>query len=335
MHIGKSYRLFEFIVWTRRRTYALVVLSLVPVLAYQLLGLQWIALPWPVAALIGTAASFIVGFKNAQTYGRTLEAQHVWTTIVALSRYWGLLCRDLPRERHDFSGLVRRHLAWLTALRYQARKPRAWETARARSNNEFQRKNFVIPEYETPLYEELGKYLLPNEFALVESARSKTNWLISAQSEALRKMCDAQQLALLHQSEMQKLLKDLLDQQAHVERLKNFPYPRQYAVINKILIWAFAAVLPLSLVGEFDQLNELTSGALSGHMAWFTVPFSVLLSWVYAALDQVGESTENPFEGSANDVPITQMCRIIEGDLRTLLGEPDQPVLEFDTPIVL
>jgi putative membrane protein len=127
----------------------------------------------------------------------------------------------------------------------------------------------------------------------------------------------------------------LLDQQARVERLKNFPYPRQYAVINKILIWAFAAVLPLSLVGEFDQLNELTSGALSGHMAWFTVPFSVLLSWVYAALDQVGESTENPFEGSANDVPITQMCRIIEGDLRTLLGEPDQPVLEFDTPIVL
>lgn len=335
MHIGKSYKLVEFIVWTRRRAYALVVLSLIPVIAYQLLDLHWLALPWPVAALVGTAASFIVGFKNAQTYGRTLEAQHVWTSITAVTRYWGLLCRDLPRERHEFAGLIRRHLAWLTALRYQARKPRAWETARARSNDEFQRKNFVVPERETSLYEELAKYLLPDEFAQLESAKSPTNWVISAQSEALRKLYDTQYLVQLHYNEMMKTLKEFLDQQSRVERLKNFPYPRQYAVINKILIWAFAAVLPLSLVGEFDQLNELTAGALSGHMAWFTVPFSVLLSWLYAALDQVGESTENPFEGNANDVPISQMCRVLEAELRTLLGEPDQPLVEFDTPIVL
>lgn len=43
-------------------------------------------------------------------------------------------------------------------------------------------------------------------------------------------------------------------------------------------------------------------------------------SWMYVALDQVGESTENPFEGGANDVPITHLCRCIEADLRALLG---------------
>ena len=53
------------------------------------------------------------------------------------------------------------------------------------------------------------------------------------------------------------------------------------------------------------------------------------------ALDQVGESTENPFEGGANDVPISQICRILDAELRTLLGEPDQPLLDFDKPIVL
>ncbi|WP_245318292.1 MULTISPECIES: hypothetical protein [unclassified Mesorhizobium] len=41
------------------------------------------------------------------------------------------------------------------------------------------------------------------------------------------------------------------------------------------------------------------------------------------SLDQVGESSANPFEGNANDVPISQICRDIE--LRAGLGEADLP----------
>jgi putative membrane protein len=37
------------------------------------------------------------------------------------------------------------------------------------------------------------------------------------------------------------------------------------------------------------------------------------------------KSTENPFEGSANDVPISQMSRNIEIDMREMLGETDLP----------
>ncbi|MES2511841.1 MAG: hypothetical protein V4625_18095 [Pseudomonadota bacterium] len=81
MHIGKSYRLTEFLHWTRRRLYVVAVVTTVPVLLYQYLGLKWIALPWTVVAVLGTATSFIVGFKNSQTYGRTLEAQQVWAAI--------------------------------------------------------------------------------------------------------------------------------------------------------------------------------------------------------------------------------------------------------------
>jgi putative membrane protein len=48
---------------------------------------------------------------------------------------------------------------------------------------------------------------------------------------------------------------------------------------------------------------------------------------MYVAIDQVGESTENPFEGSANDVPITYMCSAIELELRAMLGERGLPAL--------
>jgi putative membrane protein len=55
------------------------------------------------------------------------------------------------------------------------------------------------------------------------------------------------------------------------------------------------------------------------------IPFSVLISWVYTSLEQVGEATENPFEGNANDVPISQMSRNVEIDIREMFGETDLP----------
>ena len=99
MKISRSYKLSEFLDWTRRRLYVVLVLAIVPVVLYQLLGQKWVALPWSLAVLLGTAASFIVGFKNVQTYNRTVEAQQVWTAIASASRYWGTICRDFRRTR--------------------------------------------------------------------------------------------------------------------------------------------------------------------------------------------------------------------------------------------
>ncbi len=60
-------------------------------------------------------------------------------------------------------------------------------------------------------------------------------------------------------------------------------------------------------------------------MIWLVIPFSILISWVYSSLQQVGESTSNPFEGSPNDVPISQMSLIAEIDIREMMGETDLP----------
>jgi putative membrane protein len=60
-------------------------------------------------------------------------------------------------------------------------------------------------------------------------------------------------------------------------------------------------------------------------MVWLVIPFSVLISWMYTSLERVGASTENPFEGSPNDIPIAQMCRTAEIELREMLGETEVP----------
>ncbi len=95
-------------------------------------------------------------------------------------------------------------------------------------------------------------------------------------------------------------------------------------------------LLPFAMLGEFNRLNDSVSGMLKGNMVWLVIPFSILISWIYTSLDQVGERTANPFEGSPNDIPVTQMSRSVEIDRRELLAETDlPPVLMPQNNIVL
>lgn len=84
-------------------------------------------------------------------------------------------------------------------------------------------------------------------------------------------------------------------------------------------------MLPFGMLKEFDKLNDSVDGLMKGNMVWLVIPFTILISWFFTTLDQIGEGTENPFEGSANDIPISQMSRTIERDLREILGETNLP----------
>jgi putative membrane protein len=71
------------------------------------------------------------------------------------------------------------------------------------------------------------------------------------------------------------------------------------------------------MLQEFDKLGA--------NMIWLSIPFSALSSWIFTTLEKIGESTESPFEGSANDVPITAISRNIEIDLREMFDLGDVP----------
>src|SRR5688572_14565159 len=324
MHTGKSYKLFEFLNWTRRDIYVLIVVGVVPVVAYQIGNMKWLGIPWTVVALLGTATAFIVGFKNQQTYSRTWEARQIWGDIISGSRAWGTMSRDSFDNIEKSKELVYRHLAWLTALRYQLRESRVWETKSKRHNAEYS-KYYSIPEMQTPLETELARLLPDAELAHVLATGSKATQIMSLQSKAIKELFANQVIVVSQFVEMQRSIKDFLLQQSRCERIKDFPYPRQFATINSFFTKLFCLLLPFGLLREFDRLNETVEGVTKGNLVWLVIPFSVLISWMYMSLERVGESTESPFEGSANDIPISQMCRTAEIDLREMLGEIDVP----------
>ena len=52
---------------------------------------------------------------------------------------------------------------------------------------------------------------------------------------------------------------------------------------------------------------------------------ATLIGWIYIVREIVGDYSENPFQGMANDIPMLSLCRTIEIDLREMLGETDLP----------
>jgi putative membrane protein len=335
MHIGRSYKLSEFLIWTKSNIYVLLILGFVPVILYHVAGLKWLAIPWTVVALLGTATAFIVGFKNNLTYNRALEAQQIWVAIANNSKTWGIIGRDYMNNPAKSKELVYRHVAWLTALRYQMRENKIWETTGKKHNAAYQQ-FYCIPEKEIPLETELAKYLPVTELQFILSTQNKATQIMSLQSKAVKELFHSNEIIINCFLEMEKAIKDFYDLQGRSERIKNFPYPRQYSIINSIFIRFFCLLLPFGMLKEFDQLNQHVDGLLKGHMTWFVIPFSVIISWMYTSLEQVGESSENPFEGSANDVPVSHMSRSIEIDLREMLGETDlPPYLQSKNNIIL
>jgi putative membrane protein len=317
MHTGSHYKISEFLLWTRRDIYVLILLATIPTFLFQVFDLKWIAIPWVPVALVGTAAAFIVGFKNTQTYNRLWEARQIWGGIVNTSRTWGIMSKDFVKaDRSEIEQLIYRHCAWLTALRFQLRKPQSWENSNKKHNIEY-RKFFAVPEWDSKLEEELKNYLSEDDLNYVLGKKNRATQLLALQSKHIKVLRAEGKIDHYEYVEMVRRLADLYEEQGKCERIKNFPYPRQFASINLFFVWLLVLMLPFGMLNEFQKLGE--------HFVWLTIPFTVIVSWVFTSMEKVGEATENPFEGGANDIPMASLSRTIEIDLREMLDEINLP----------
>ncbi|MPS64818.1 MAG: multidrug transporter [Chryseobacterium sp.] len=327
MNISSHYKLKHFIPWTRSKIYKMLLLSIIPTLLFYFLDWKWLAIPWVPVALLGTATAFISGFKNTQTYNRTWEARQVYGAIINNSRAFGIMVKDFIRsedkiqEKQLHQEIIYRHFAWLTALRFQLREIKSWENVKTKSYNREYLQYYNVPEWESSLNEELAGFLSEEELQYILSIKNRATQIISSQSSQLKKLNEENKISDYNYVALENQLKELYDQQGKCERLKNFPYPRQFSSINLYFTNALCLLMPLGFIGEFSKMTE----KFGDNIIWLAIPFSVLLGWVFLVLEQIGESTENPFEGNANDIPITQISRNIEIDLREMLGEKDLP----------
>ncbi|WP_057936657.1 bestrophin family protein [Algoriphagus resistens] len=326
MNTGSYYKLKHFIPWTRRNIYRLLVLATVPTVVFALFGIHWIAIPWPIIALVGVGASFIAGFRNTQTYNRLWEARKIWGAIINDSRTWGIMTRDFITEKQEgkdgpylaeiHQRIIYRHFAWLTALRHQLRKPQSWENQSKPYFKEYLT-YYKVPEWEIDIRDDLKPFLSQEDLEHILERKNRATQLLALQSEDLKRLKKKGLIEEFPYVNLGNQLKDFYNHQGRCERIKNFPYPRQFTSISLYFIWMLVILVPFGLLEPLSSLGE--------YGIWLTIPFSVIIGWVFTSLEQVGESTENPFEGGANDIPMAQISRAIEIDLREMLGETELP----------
>jgi putative membrane protein len=323
---------------------------------FDIVGLKWLHVPWLPLGVLGTAVAFIVSFKNNASYDRLWEARKIWGGIVNASRSWTIMVKDFVTNAHVknplsdtelqdiHKELVHRHVAWLTALRYQLRADKPWEMhlKSGKSNKEFRATQYRVCEDEIPITEAIKPYMSDIEYKEVFTKGNKASQLLGIQSKRLKELMDKGLIEDFRHMEMTNMLVEFYTLQGKSERIKNFPYPRQFATLNYLFVWMFILMLPFGIMEGFEAIGkhiieDLATHAsrtswghkiqefIALHFVWFSIPFSAMLSWVFHTMEAIGENTENPFEGGPNDVPITDLSRGIEIDIRQLIDDDNIP----------
>lgn len=102
--------------WTRRELRFFIIWSLIVTVLYEVLGFQWLQVPWTALALIGTAVAFLIGFQSNAVYGRLWEARQIWGGIVNDSRMFMIMILDIITNEHAKDPATDEELASISNL---------------------------------------------------------------------------------------------------------------------------------------------------------------------------------------------------------------------------
>ncbi len=293
-------------------------LSSVVYALYYFGHLKMLAIPFLPIATVGTAVAFYVGFKNNSSYDRLWEARKIWGEITNTSRS---LCAYLlavvktPEGKREAKVFVYRHIAFVNILRAQLRRRNVWDEKYIYTR--MARECFNTKPFEQDRDDILKEFCSTEDADLIRLKGNGAKEIVALQMKMLTQFKRNEWIDAYEHSDLMRICADLYVHQGKAERIKVFPFPRQYAYFSEVFVHIFMILLPFGLIGEFVKIDE--------GVAWLTIPFSVLISFVFLTMEAVGDSSENPFEGSLNDVPMSAICRNIEIDLKELLEENDLP----------
>ncbi|WP_118182538.1 bestrophin family protein [Paraburkholderia phosphatilytica] len=233
-------------------------------------------LPLP---LLGSAIVIYLTFRNSSAYARWWEARTLWGAFINQSRSFAReLQMMLPKDGSNLCRrLTLRQIAYAHALRLHLRRQPPWET--------------------------LAVYLAPDECERLKTVANVPNAILLGSAALLR---DEARLDNIQIAALEHTLRELTNAQGGMERIRNTPFPQQYASYPAIFTHVFCILLPVGLV---DTLGI------------FTPLGSTVVGFLFLALLQIGNDMEHPFDNTVNDVPMSALTRVIEIDLRDGLSD--------------
>ncbi|MGB0429273.1 MAG: bestrophin family protein [Bacteroidia bacterium] len=317
MYIKRHYGFWMTLKWSKKPFILGTLYTLAICWVYYYFNFS-LAIPWQPLSVIGIAVAFYLGFKNNSSYDRTWEARKIWGSIVNNSRTFGAAIVSFVQGENAEEiqkEIIYRHIAWLTALRFQLRLSRTWEHTDERIKKYFTAT--VCESYTHKLDTELAQFISRSEIDEVDQLSNRATQIMMIQSKRLQELKDQGFYEDFRHMELHHLVQSFYEDQGKSERIKNFPFPRQYASTALWLTMVFCVCLPFGMLDVF-------MGSI-GWLFWMSPLISGLIIWIFFLMEKIGDYSENPFEGTYNDVPITNIARTIEIDMREMIKDKNIP----------
>jgi ion channel-forming bestrophin family protein len=217
MYIKRNYSFWMTVNWSKAPFIAGTFYALIVFVIHDVAGIS-IALPWQPISIIGIAVAFYLGFKNNSSYDRTWEARKIWGGIVNHSRTFAtsLISFLQDEEKDTVRALIYRHIAWLTALRYQLRLSREWEHTHERVLGAYIPS--VCESYFDRLNPELKQFITDEELGALATKTNLASQLLKNQSSELHNLHNRGVLTDFKHVKLQEIIGWLYDEQGKCER---------------------------------------------------------------------------------------------------------------------
>lgn len=244
--------------------------------------------------LIGLPLAIFLGFRNNSAYDRFWEGRKLWGELVLRCRNLARQCIGLvddPAPALASNGVqdIRVRMVWRAIAFVQVLRDR-------------------LRGQPTP--PQIASLLTSADYAGLQQAANKPDYLMLQLGRDLQRCVKEGRIDPCLAANIDSTLSAMTAAAASCERIKNTPIPYSYTLLLHRTAYLYCFLLPFGLV---DTIGFMT-------------PFVVaIVAYTFFGLDELGDELEEPFGVEPNDLPLDAICRAIEIDLRSALGDADIP----------
>lgn len=249
--------------------------------------LSWVDLTPTPFAILGLTLAIFLAFRNNACYDRWWEGRKLWGALVNASRNYARMVLTLISGDDPEVRVLQRSLVYRQIAFVHALRLHLREQTR---------------------WEELGMFLPASERQGLVTERNKPYAIVQTMAERHRTALDRDWVHDYHLPLLEESNNRMLDIQGACERIKNTPVPLSYTELTHRIVALYIIALPFGIVHDVGD---------------FTPVVVTMMAYAFLGLDVIGSQLENPFEEDVHDLPLSQLSRMIENDLRVRLGETD------------
>jgi ion channel-forming bestrophin family protein len=136
-----------------------------------------------------------------------------------------------------------------------------------------------------------------------------------AMSNWIHRMSQKERITDLQAHRMEEQVGKLMDCQGACERILNTPVPFAHAIHVKQLLFIYLLSLPLVLIPI---------------VGWVSVLIILVIAFGLLGIEEAGIEIEDPFGHDPNDLPLSNICQVIERDVQSMMYFDDETSKETE-----